>query len=70
MAKGAEHLLDVAGPEVALDAYNESDPWKSVYAFGGNGDGTLFYPGTPERIGGRTHIPVESLRIPEGVRSA
>jgi len=30
--------------------------------FSGHGDGTLFYPGTPARIGGRTHIPIESIR--------
>jgi hypothetical protein len=39
------------------------DPWDSVYAFGGNGDGTLFYPGRPDRIGGHTDIPIESLRL-------
>jgi hypothetical protein len=44
-------------------AYNKGDPWKSVYEFAGNGDGTLFYPGTPDRIGGGTHIPIESLRL-------
>jgi len=31
--------------------------------FGGNGDGTLLYPGLPSRIGGRTHIPIESVRL-------
>jgi hypothetical protein len=39
------------------------DPWVSVYAFGGNGDGTLFYPGTPDRIGGNAPIPVASIRL-------
>ena len=39
------------------------DPWKSQWAFGGNGDGTLYYPGMPERIGGVHDVPVESLRI-------
>jgi hypothetical protein len=39
------------------------DPWKSQWAFGGNGDGTLYYPGMPERIGGKHDVPVESLRI-------
>jgi len=34
-----------------------------VYRFGGNGDGTLFYPGTPRWIGGKTQIPIESLRL-------
>jgi hypothetical protein len=39
------------------------DPWTSQTAFGGSGDGTLFYPGTTARIGGQTEIPVESLRL-------
>ncbi len=39
------------------------DPWDSVLLFGGNGDGTLFYPGTPARIGGTTQIPIESIRL-------
>jgi hypothetical protein len=38
-------------------------PWESLYHFGGNGDGSLFYPGTPERIGGTRHIAIESLRL-------
>lgn len=43
--------------------FGDGDPWSDLYRHGGNGDGTLFYPGTPERIGGRTHVPVESLRL-------
>ncbi|HZS37100.1 MAG TPA: glycoside hydrolase domain-containing protein [Polyangia bacterium] len=39
------------------------DPWRDQLLHGGNGDGTLFYPGLPERIGGRTPIPVESIRL-------
>ncbi len=31
--------------------------------FSGSGDGTILYPGIPARIGGRTHIPVESIRM-------
>jgi hypothetical protein len=47
-----------------VEAYNEDhSPWDDIRAHGGNGDGTLFYPGTPERIGGRTHVPIESLRL-------
>ncbi|HUB06965.1 MAG TPA: DUF4091 domain-containing protein [Myxococcales bacterium] len=46
-----------------VGAYRDGDPWRSVYRFGGNGDGTLFYPGTPDRIGGRTDVPVESIRL-------
>ena len=44
-------------------AYYLGDPWVTQAAFGGNGDGTLFYPGTTARIGGQTEIPVESLRL-------
>jgi hypothetical protein len=39
------------------------DPWTNVFLSGGNGDGTLFYPGRPDRIGGRTDIPIESIRL-------
>ncbi|HLL55366.1 MAG TPA: DUF4091 domain-containing protein, partial [Myxococcaceae bacterium] len=37
--------------------------WTDQYEFGGNGDGTLFYPGTPARIGGQTDVPVASIRL-------
>lgn len=40
-----------------------NDVWDTQFLFDGNGDGTLFYPGRPDRIGGTTHIPVESLRL-------
>jgi uncharacterized protein (TIGR03382 family) len=40
-----------------------NDPWTNQYFFSGNGDGTLFYPGTPAKIGGTTHIPVASIRL-------
>jgi hypothetical protein len=43
--------------------YGERDPWASQWDFTGNGDGTLFYPGTPAKIGGTSHIPVESMRL-------
>ncbi len=46
------------------------DLWDSIFTFGGNGDGSFFYPGRPSAtgpnqtvIGGTTHIPVESIRI-------
>jgi Domain of unknown function (DUF4091)/Family of unknown function (DUF6067) len=38
-------------------------PWTSIYAFGGNGDGTLIYPGTPALIGGSTPIALPSIRL-------
>ncbi|MBS2033078.1 MAG: DUF4091 domain-containing protein [Deltaproteobacteria bacterium] len=37
--------------------------WTDQFDFGGNGDGTLFYPGQPSVIGGTTHVPVESIRL-------
>jgi hypothetical protein len=40
-----------------------TDPWKSIYVFGGNGDGTLDYPGVPARIGGTIPIPLPSIRL-------
>jgi hypothetical protein len=44
-------------------AYGSHDTWKDQWDFSGNGDGTLFYPGTPTLIGGQTDIPVASLRL-------
>jgi hypothetical protein len=40
-----------------------SDPWTSIYYSGGNGDGTLVYPGTTAKIGGATPIPLPSVRL-------
>jgi len=37
--------------------------WTEQYAYGGNGDGTLFYPGDPAKIGGDSWIPLESMRL-------
>ena len=47
------------------------DVFDCIYAYGGNGDGTLFYPGTAEPkpsigspgIGGTHDIPLESMRM-------
>jgi hypothetical protein len=41
----------------------DRDPWSNLRLSGGNGDGTLFYPGVPSRIGGRGDIPIESIRL-------
>ena len=38
-------------------------PWETTYYFGGNGDGSLLYPGLPEIVGGKTHVAIESLRL-------
>ena len=41
------------------------DPWTDQYAtkFFCNGDGNMFYPGVPDKIGGVNDIPVPSLRL-------
>ncbi|MHB8417231.1 MAG: DUF4091 domain-containing protein [Myxococcales bacterium] len=44
-------------------AYELGDPWQGQYNFGGNGDGTLFYPGSPGTIGGKTEVPLPSIRL-------
>jgi Domain of unknown function (DUF4091) len=44
-------------------AYDQGDPWKTQWYFGGNGDGTLFYPGTHSSVGGEHDVPIESLRL-------
>jgi hypothetical protein len=41
----------------------QTDPLQSIYAFSGNGDGTLFYPGNPRVIGGTHHVPLSSIRF-------
>jgi hypothetical protein len=46
-----------------VESYGHSDPWIDNYLFGGNGDGTLFYPGRPKRIGGTKDIPIDSVRL-------
>jgi hypothetical protein len=46
----------------ATDGWGD-DPWDHLYFAGGNGDGALFYPGTAARIGGKTPIPVASIRL-------
>ncbi len=43
--------------------YDLDTAWSDQRSFGGNGDGTLFYPGRPKRIGGTQHIPIESIRL-------
>jgi hypothetical protein len=40
-----------------------STAWTNQYRSGGNGDGTLFYPGTTGVIGGTHAIPIESMRL-------
>jgi hypothetical protein len=37
--------------------------WTDQYLYGGNGDGTLIYPGTVPVIGGTQDVPLPSLRL-------
>lgn len=48
-----------------LPAGRDWDSGIAYCGFGGSGDGTLFYPGVPDdpRVGGTTHIPLESVRM-------
>ena len=43
--------------------FPERDPWKSLWDFSGNGDGTLFYPGRPGEHGQVEHGPIPSVRL-------
>lgn len=46
------------------EAYlRKPNPWEDVALFGGNGDGTLLYPGKPAVVGGSSDIPIESIRL-------
>ncbi len=60
----------VAGELYFETAMHLDDAWNSHVAghnalcdFGGNGDGALFYPGTPAQIGGTHDIAVDSMRF-------
>jgi len=44
-------------------AFSGTAPWDNLWYFGGNGDGSLFYPGVPSKIGGTHHIPITSIRF-------
>jgi hypothetical protein len=39
------------------------NPWRTVLAFGGNGDGTLLYPGTASTVGVTKPIYLPSVRL-------
>jgi MYXO-CTERM domain-containing protein len=54
------------GAELYYDtthAMDTGDAWTTQYAFGNNGDGSIWYPGKPSVIGGTKDIPIESLRM-------
>ena len=41
----------------------DGQPWRDVWRFGGNGDGTFFYPGTRAQLGDEAPLLVTSLRL-------
>ena len=45
------------------DTLASGDAWRDQWFAGGNGDGTLTYRGTPDRIGGATEVPIASVRL-------
>jgi hypothetical protein len=49
--------------ELYYSVVEANDPWNDIYLYGGNGEGTLFYPGRPDVIGGHSDIPIESIRL-------
>lgn len=50
-----------AADSVYVDISNSS--WETQWLAGGNGDGSLTYPGRPDHIGGESTIPIASLRL-------
>jgi hypothetical protein len=67
------YLYDVSGElyyavDQRLARFDEdhllvSTAWTDQWFAGGNGDGTLFYPWDKDRVGGKTAIPIESMRM-------
>jgi hypothetical protein len=55
----------VSGELYFETTYQLANAWKAngQCAFSGSGDGTLFYPGTKDQIGGTSGIPIESIRM-------
>jgi hypothetical protein len=41
----------------------DGQPWRDVWRFGGNGDGTFFYPGTRAQVGDEAPLIISSLRL-------
>lgn len=62
-------VISTLGAKAAL-YYNEvesygagRDPWTQPFAFGGNGDGQMVYPGIPGQRGFTAHTALGSLRL-------
>lgn len=57
------YSYDISGELYFQTTHMLKTAWTNSCDFSGNGDGTMFYPGTPQQIGGKTHIPVDSIRM-------
>ena len=66
-AMGVLAFLDRIEGELYFDTLSawekDGQPWRDVWRFGGNGDGTFFYPGTRDRLGDEAPQLVSSLRL-------
>lgn len=65
-ARGMEWLSFTHGitGELYFDtAYALDRAWDDPCSFGGAGDGTMFYPGRTDRIGGTHDVPLASIRM-------
>jgi Domain of unknown function (DUF4091) len=68
LARAMEWLSfeDGVSGELYYDTVAKLDSaWRvnGLCGFGGQGDGTLFYPGRPDAIGGTSQVPVETIRL-------
>ena len=66
-AMGVLAFLDGIEGELYFDTLvaweKDGQPWRDVWRFGGNGDGTFFYPGTRAQVGDEAPLLVPSLRL-------
>lgn len=66
-AMGVLAFLDRIEGELYFDTLSawekDGQPWRDVWRFGGNGDGTFFYPGTRDHLGDEAPQLVSSLRL-------
>ena len=53
------------GSNAADNAYTNAtnSSWETQWLAGGNGDGSLTYPGRPDHIGGTSTVPIASIRL-------
>jgi hypothetical protein len=66
-AMGVLAFLERVDGELYFDTLSawekDGQPWRDVWRFGGNGDGTFFYPGTRAQLGDEAPQLVPSLRL-------